>query len=173
MVKVWVGMLLALALNAGVWAEPVDFSLQDTQGKQRSLSEFRGKWVVLNYWATWCPPCLEEIPDLVLFHERHQNQDAMVIGLNYEDLPIEQIRAFVDRYEMTYPVLLNTEAHPAHERLSVDALPMTYIVSPEGEVVARHAGSITADELEAFIENKTRARAAGKQTQVAPLEATP
>jgi len=73
-VKVWVGMLLALALNAGVWAEPVDFSLQDTQGKQRSLSEFRGKWVVLNYWATWCPPCLEEIPDLVLFHERHKTR---------------------------------------------------------------------------------------------------
>jgi len=171
--KVWVGMVLALALNAGVRAEPVDFSLPDVQGKQRHLSEFRGKWVVVNYWATWCPPCLEEIPDLVLFHERHHTKDAVVIGINYESLPIEQIRAFIDRYEMTYPVLLNAEAHTAHERLSVDALPMTYIVSPEGELVARHAGSISADELEAFIEKKTRARVTGKQTQAAPLEAKP
>ncbi|MBI5041729.1 MAG: TlpA family protein disulfide reductase, partial [Gammaproteobacteria bacterium] len=73
-------MVLGLVLNAGVQAEPVDFSLPDVQGKQRNLSEFRGQWVVVNFWATWCPPCLEEIPDLVLFHERHQAKDAMVLG---------------------------------------------------------------------------------------------
>ncbi len=173
MVKLWSGIVLALVLQAVAQAEPLDFSLPDAQGQQRSLSEFRGKWVVINYWATWCPPCLEEIPDLVLFHERHHKQDAMVLGINYESLPIGQIRAFIDRYEMTYPVLLNTEATAPHARLAVDALPMTYIVSPEGELVARHAGSITADDLEAFIEKKNRERAAGRQTSAAPLQVQP
>ncbi|MBI5461523.1 MAG: TlpA family protein disulfide reductase [Gammaproteobacteria bacterium] len=166
-------MLLGLVLNTGARAEPVDFSLPDVQGKQRSLSEFRGKWVVVNYWATWCPPCLEEIPDLVLFHERHHAKDAMVLGINFEDIPAEQLRAFVDENQMSYPVLRNGDIDPPHARLDVEGLPMTYIISPEGEPVARHVGSITADELEAFIEKKTRAQAANKQTRAALPEPQP
>ena len=173
MVKVWLGALLALMLSVGVQAEPVDFSLPDAQGKPRNLSEFRGQWVVLNYWATWCPPCLEEIPDLILFHERHHGEDAMVLGINYEALPIEQLRAFIEENQITYPVHWNGEAEPPHPRLSIDALPMTYIISPEGELMARHAGSITADQLEAFIETKNRARAVNKQTRATLSESRP
>jgi thiol-disulfide isomerase/thioredoxin len=164
-VKAWIGMVLALALNVGVRAEPVDFSLPDVQGKQRHLSEFRGKWVVVNFWATWCPPCLEEIPDLVLFHDLHYAKDAMVLGINFEDIPAEQLRAFVEEHQMSYPVLRNGDIDPPNARMGVEGLPMTYIVSPEGELVARHSGSISADELEAFIEKKTLARAANEQTR--------
>lgn len=174
--KLWSGALLALLLNsaiAPVQAEPVDFSLPDANGEQRRLSEFRGQWVVVNFWATWCPPCLEEIPDLVLFHERNQSKNAVVLGVNYEAVPIAQLRAFIDTHQMTYPVLLNLEAKPPHPRLTIDGLPMTYIISPEGELMARHTGSITGDELEAFIERKTRERAASNKTHVKPPETQP
>ncbi|MBI5040361.1 MAG: hypothetical protein HZB57_03940 [Gammaproteobacteria bacterium] len=74
---------------------------------------------------------------------------------------------------MSYPILRNGEIDPPNARLDVEGLPMTYIISPEGELVARHVGSITADELEAFIEKKTRTRATNKQTRATVPEPQP
>lgn len=153
------GLFVASLANA---AEPVDFSLRDIDGVARTLSEFRGKWVVVNYWATWCPPCLEEIPDLVDFHERHHDKDAVVIGINYEDIPMPQLTAFVDDYFINYPVLRSDDMRPAHERLDVGGLPTTYIISPEGEPVARQIGGITAEALEEYIKHKQAERAAAQ-----------
>ena len=60
--------------------------MPDLSGKMRSLEDYRGKWVIVNYWATWCPPCQEEIPDLVDFHDSHKDTDAVVLGVNFEDI---------------------------------------------------------------------------------------
>ncbi len=66
-------------------AEIVDFMLPDLEGKPVSLSDFRGKWVIVNYWATWCPPCLDEIPELVSLHD--DNRDKLVVlGVDYEEI---------------------------------------------------------------------------------------
>ncbi|MFN2308778.1 MAG: TlpA family protein disulfide reductase [Gammaproteobacteria bacterium] len=165
--------LLAALSSPLAQAEPVDFTLPDVQGVQRSLSEFRGKWVVVNYWATWCPPCLEEIPDLVAFHERHQDTDAVVLGINYENIPEAHLRAFVDEYFISYPVLRNGDIRPPHERLSVGGLPTTYIISPEGEPVARQVGTITSEDIESYIERQTHARAAAAQAEDVPAPPAP
>lgn len=149
--SVFLGLILVLATNAH--AEPVDFSLPDLDGKVHKLSDYRGKWVVVNYWATWCPPCLTEIPELVNFHEEHQNKDAVVLGVGFEDVDHATLKLFVEDYFINYPIL---QEKPARQSVMGDipGLPTTFIVSPKGKIVARQVGSVTAELLNGFISSQ-------------------
>ena len=150
-------LLLGLFTAITAFADPVDFTLNDVDGKPRSLSEFRGKWVIVNYWATWCPPCLDEIPDLVEFHEKHKDKDAVVLGINFEEADRENLLEFVDQHFMTYPVL-SMDPVPVTPLGPVLGLPTTYIISPQGERVARQEGPITGAAIEAYLERKQQMR---------------
>ena len=147
--------LLGVFMAMTVLADQVDFTLTDVNGKPRSLSEFRGKWVIVNYWATWCPPCLDEIPDLVEFHEKHKDKDAVVLGINFEAVDPEYLQEFVDTHFMSYPVL-SMEPVTVTPLGPVLGLPTTYIISPQGERVARQEGPITGQAIEAFLARKQR-----------------
>lgn len=140
----------AAFLSLGAQAEPVDFTLTDMKGVEHKLSDYRGKWVVVNYWATWCPPCLVEIPELVDFHEEHKDKDAVVLGVNFEDISLNGLKQFSEEYFMNYPVL-RTKPGPESELGPIPGLPTTYLVSPEGEVVARQVGAITSKLIADFI----------------------
>jgi len=97
-------IFLALFATTPAVAEPVDFSLPDLDGKPVSLADYRGKWVIVNFWATWCPPCLEEIPELVSLHE--ENSDKLVVlGVDYEEVNTEYLRGFVESHMMSYPIM--------------------------------------------------------------------
>jgi thiol-disulfide isomerase/thioredoxin len=159
-------LLLGVFTAITALADPVDFTLNDVNGKPRSLSEFRGKWVIVNYWATWCPPCLDEIPDLVEFHEKHKDKDAVVLGINFEDVDPAYLLEFVDSHFMSYPVL-NMEPVPVTPLGQVLGLPTTYIISPQGERVARQEGPLTAEAIEAFLERKHQLR--GSQATSGPV----
>lgn len=141
-----------LVFNAG-FAEPVDYQLPDLNGETQSLADYRGKWVVVNYWATWCPPCQEEMPDLVDFHERHKDKDAVVIGINYEDIGQKQLAAFVDSFLISYPIW-RSEPVASTPLGDIPGLPTTFIISPDGTPVARQVGPVTAEHLEAYIKKK-------------------
>jgi thiol-disulfide isomerase/thioredoxin len=159
-------LLLGVFTAITAFADPVDFTLNDVDGKPRSLSEFRGKWVIVNYWATWCPPCLDEIPDLVEFHEKHKDKDAVVLGINFEEADRENLLEFVDQHFMTYPVL-SMDPVPVTPLGPVLGLPTTYIISPQGERIARQEGPITGAAIEAFLERKRQMR--GSQTSARPM----
>ena len=137
-------------------AEPVDYSLPDVNGKKHSLADYKGKWVIVNYWATWCPPCQEEIPDLVEFHDRHKDDDAVVIGINFEDIGEEQLSAFVDSFLISYPIL---RSEPLAETPlgSIPGLPTTFIIAPDGSPVARQVGPVTGKQLDDYIARKKKA----------------
>lgn len=150
---------LLIMLSAVAAAAP-ELSFNDvTTGETHRLSDYRGKWVVVNYWATWCPPCLEELPELVHFHESHRNDDAVVIGINMETLPQAKLAAFVEQNFITYPIAGNG----SNEKMlgPVPGLPTTYLLSPEGKLVARQVGPITSDELEKFITDQGGQSAGG------------
>lgn len=150
--------LCCLLASGLVSAEPVDFSLLGLDGETHKLSDYRGKWVIVNYWATWCPPCIEEIPDLVDFHEQHHSKDAVVLGVNFETIGLQQLRAFVDKLSITYPILRGDES-PVTPLGTIPGLPTTIIVSPAGVPVARQEGPVTKAALEDFIKRKTESSA--------------
>ena len=155
----WLLLLLGLSLAACAQSESVDFTLPDLEGKPRSLSEFRGKWVVVNYWATWCPPCREEMPELEVFHANHKDEDAVVLGVNMETISLARLREFAEEQFISFPIL--REQPRAHTELGrIPGLPTSYLIDPEGRVAGRQVGPLTLQRLERMIEKLKLARAA-------------
>jgi thiol-disulfide isomerase/thioredoxin len=133
------------------------FVLETSQGPY-DLKQHAGKWVVVNYWATWCPPCLEEIPQLEFFHDAHKDTDAVVIGVNYEKIKSAALKDFMDTQMMTYPNV-HQNPTPSGETpfgRSIRGLPTTVMISPKGEVKAFHTGQVDGEMLEKFIARHTQ-----------------
>lgn len=142
-------LIFALLFSIPALAEPKLAFTDVTSGAPHRLADYRGQWIVVNYWATWCPPCLEEIPELVHFHETHKGSDAVVLGINMEQLEREVLVRFVEENFVTYPVGARTSE--AQVIGPIPGLPTTYLISPEGRLVARQVGPVTSESLEAFI----------------------
>jgi thiol-disulfide isomerase/thioredoxin len=140
-----------LALMA-LGAQAADFKVTDTQGKTHTLSGYKGKWVLVNYWATWCPPCQEEIPDLIALYENKKN-NLVVIGIAMDYNDPKQVTAFADSMLMSYPIVLGN-AKVAGQIGPVQGLPTTYLFNPEGKMVAQQVGAITQAVVESFIGSK-------------------
>lgn len=149
--------LFTLAFSGAALSGGAEFTLKDLDGKKHSLSDYRGKWVVVNYWATWCPPCRDEMPDLVRFHDRHKDKDAIVLGVNMEEIAREDLLQFVDDYLISYPILRNQEGEAGVGPVS--GLPTTFLVAPDGTVAARKVGPVTTEGIESFIASQSKGSA--------------
>ncbi len=149
-------LLFVFAHTGGVQAldesgEPVDFVLERLDGGTSSLSDFRGQWVVLNYWATWCAPCRAEIPELSELHV--ERDDISVLGLAYEEAEKSEFEAFLAEFKPAYPMLL-VDVYAPPEPFGVPrVLPTTYILNPRGRVVKAFAGPVTRAHIEATIDS--------------------
>lgn len=130
--------------------KPVDFTLQQLHGDEISLSDFRGKWVVLNYWATWCAPCRKEIPELSELNE--SRADIVVLGLAFEDTEIENFDKFLEEFHPSYPLLLVDVYAPPEPFGAPRVLPTTIILNPEGAPVKTFLGPVTMEDIESFID---------------------
>ena len=120
------------ARDAGI--EKLDFTLKDLHGKKWTLSELRGKVVVLNFWATWCPPCRKELPDLDAIYMHFQPQGLVVLALTDEDMG--KVGALFGSHLPDFPVLLDT-GHKIGGEFHVDGLPRTFVFDREGKLVAQ------------------------------------
>ncbi len=137
-------------VTASETAKPVDFALQRLHGNEVSVSDFRGQWVVLNYWATWCAPCRKEIPDLSALHAAHEN--LTVLGLAFEDTELENFDKFLEDFHPGYPILLVDVYAPPEPFGAPRVLPTTIILNPEGIPVKTYLGPVTRKDIESFID---------------------
>lgn len=128
-----------------------DFTYNDLDGKPVHLSDFRGKWVVANFWATWCPPCRKEIPDFVKFKAQYGDK-IEIIGINNEDADVEIVRAFAEDYHINYPVVQADVYNPTDfDRQNTMGLPTSVIFNPQGIQVSKRVGPLHYQDLQRII----------------------
>lgn len=126
-----------------------DFTLESLDGNRVSLSDYRGKVVLINLWATWCPPCRAEISDLEAAYQARQDDGFVVLGVNIGESR-QVVAPFVRELGMTYPVLLDTESRLLDEYRGL-GLPMSLLVDQEGIIRERHMGVLTTAQLEDYL----------------------
>lgn len=136
-----------------------DIALKSIDDSKHKLSEYigQGKWVVLNIWGTRCPPCREEMPELVRFHDEHKDNDAIVIGIaidfpSYGYAKQDEVISFADDYLIDFPILLSDASITGKIGLGrLEGLPTTYVFNPNGDIVGMQVGGISKKILEDFI----------------------
>lgn len=113
--------------------EHINFTLTGLDGRRWTLRELRGKVVMVNFWATWCPPCRKEMPDLNALYKELKDQGFVVLAIS--DEKAETVRSFVAKHKVTYPILLDP-ADKVHKEFAVDGIPKSYVYNREGRLVA-------------------------------------
>ncbi|GAA0708835.1 TlpA disulfide reductase family protein [Dokdonella soli] len=147
-------LLMALLSDASTLAaQPATIVVTTVENGSFDLQAQRGKWVIVNWWATWCSACLEEMPNLSKFVATHK--DVVAIGLTDEDISAEALRAFVIAHPVGYPVAqLSEKLTPREFKSSAYGMqmrPITYLVDPAGKVVKRMLGGISLSKLDKIV----------------------
>ena len=150
MKKLFLALLLMVAISASAQD---NFSLTDTTGKLHHLSDYKGKWLIVNYWATWCPPCLEEIPDFIHLYDARKDKDLMILGVAMEYQDNKEVTDFANDMLISYPIVLGNTPQNVHVG-KVEALPTTFIYNPQGELVKTKRGLITRKQIESLMKSQ-------------------
>ena len=145
-------LLLAFAA-AGACAKTADrptLAVKTLDGGSFDLAQQGGKWVIVNFWATWCSPCLKELPDISAFVSAHKDTVA-AIGLDFEEAEKEDVQKFLEKHPLSYPVAQVDLDHPPKDFDAPKGLPNTYVIAPDGHVAKAFLGPVTSKDLAAAI----------------------
>ena len=137
----------------------IDFELKDQYGKTHKLSDYKGKVIFLNFWATWCPPCKMEMPDIQKIYEKYEKQgeksEVVVLSVaapnTQDEKDIDGIKAFLEENGYTYPVLMDDGGY-TFGAYRISSLPTTFMIDKEGNVFGYVQGGLTQEAMESIIE---------------------
>lgn len=135
-----------------VTAEHPRLKVKTVDGGEYDLAAHRGKWVVVNFWATWCAPCRKEMPELSALHA--MRTEVEVVGLAYEEIEPAAMQAFLKERPVTYPIAIVDPFDPPADFATPRGLPLTHLIDPQGKVAHSFVGPVTAAEIEARIAGK-------------------
>jgi cytochrome c biogenesis protein CcmG, thiol:disulfide interchange protein DsbE len=151
------GLSGALANKGNLKGAPAPgFSLTDLTGQPLVLANYRGKVVLLDFWATWCAPCREEIPHFIALQDKYREQGLEVIGISMDDGP-KPVQEFYRRFKMNYPVAVGTE-QVAEAYGGVYGLPVTFLLDRDGRVVAKYTGAVEMATVEQQVQSLLQAK---------------
>ena len=147
-------VFLTAALGVGsahaATAQKPTLVVKTLDDKEFDLSKQNGKWVIVNFWATWCSPCLKELPDIAGFVTAHKDKVA-AIGLDFEDTDKADVVKFLQTHPLSYPVAQVDPDHPPKDFDEPKGLPNTYVIAPDGHVAKAFLGPVTTKDLDAAI----------------------
>jgi len=126
------------------------FALPDLEGKTVRTSDLKGKVVLLNFWATWCPPCKDEIPDFVRLQSKYRDKGLAIVGLSLDHGGAQDVRPFADEYDVNYTMLI-ANAETAEAYGGIQAVPTTFVLDRDGIIVKRILGRLSAEAFEEAI----------------------
>jgi len=136
--------------SASVWAQEIKaplFELKDVNGRTVRLSDYQGKVVLINFWATWCPPCRAEMPELVRLQREHGKKGLQIIGITYPPERMDRVRRFARSLKVNYPIILGTRQ--LKDRFSSDeTLPLTIVIDRDGKVSNIIVGILLREEFD-------------------------
>lgn len=137
-------IILALSIFLLSCSKPI--ILHSAKGQSIEFSQFHGKWIIINYWATWCPSCMHEIPLLNRFYEENRDKNFLLYGVNYDQLTLVDLNQAIKRANISFPVLIenpNTLLNIG----TIDTIPLTIVINPEGKIVKKITGPVTNASL--------------------------
>lgn len=131
-----------------------DFALKDAEGNTVRLSDYQGKKVLLNFWATWCPPCRAEMPHMQKFYADYQAKDVVILGVNltHTEKNAENVKAFAQKLQITFPIVLDQEGHVT-ETFQVSVYPTTFLLDSNGVIREKFQGAIHYDVMKEAVSN--------------------
>ena len=148
-------------------AKATDFTLNDLEGNEVSLSSFQGKVILLDFWATWCPPCRQEIPGFINLYKKYKDKGVEIIGVSLDKSP-DKVKTFVEKGKVNYPILMgNKEVTELYG--GVRSIPTTIIIDRDMNIVGQHVGFAEESVFQADIE-KLLMPGTGDQSPAEPTE---
>jgi peroxiredoxin len=132
-----------------VKTKAVNFKLKDLDGKELSLSDLRGKKVFLNFWATWCPPCIAEMPEIEKLYQETKDSDLVIIAIEIGE-PLDTVKSFIDSNKYNFKVLLDPDQNVAAQ-YGIASIPTSYFIDVDGNIISKSVGAMDIDQMRAYI----------------------
>ena len=139
-------VLLTSAISAAEGKAAPDFALKDLGGKDISLDDYKGKVVFLNFWATWCPPCRQEIPGFIEAYEKYKGDGLVILGVAVSDRE-NSVKSYVEKSKMTYPVAMG-DTKIVKDYDPGNAIPTTIVIDRDGNIFHKHVGFMDQSQVE-------------------------